>query len=475
MAYDNLRVAPYELTYIKELKIENSINNHATLKMIGIIDDQFKDSYIDTTDDDTDITVYYKKEDLNVNIFNGIVTKVKVDVVGDVYTLYLEAISYTYKMDLYKIKRDFQDISMTTHQLIDEVMSSYEGAVYNINIPNEPIGKYILQYNETDYEFLKRISSFYHQPLITAMDYEGMNCFIGNPDIKVNPKAKILNYKIKKNIEEFNDVIKNDRPDAIETDFINYVIRTQEIYNVGEHFTFKEHEFYVKRAEYVVDEGKLENIYTLAPFGGLKVKRIFNKKIIGVSITGSILEVKRDVVRVNLEIGNETKKEGAYWFPYATVAASPTGGGWYCMPEVGERIRLQCPTKDESEAFVVNSIDSYQGKTGQEAENDRMSTPDNKSLQTAAGQEVKFTPNGANISSTGGQAAVNLNKDGTVEITGKVNVNIACNQTLVLRAEEEMSIKAKESVDIECQSGASILMSPGDEILITGKRVANNG
>lgn len=145
------------------------------------------------------------------------------------------------------------------------------------------------------------------------------------------------------------------------------------------------------------------------------------------------------------------------------------------MPEIGERIRLQCPTKDESKAFVISSIDSYEGKSGEEAESDRMSNTDNKSLQTAAGQEVNFTPNGINISSTGSQAVVELSKDGTVCITGQKDVNLACEQTLRLRAEEEIMIKAEENIDIQCETGGRIVMSSGDEISITGTRIANNG
>lgn len=475
VAYNNLRVFPYELTYIKDMSIENSINNHAVLKMTGIIDDGFKDSYVTATNEESNIVIYYETGESSFSLFNGVVTNIKVNVIDEVYTLSLEAISYTYIMDLNKVKRDFQNTSMTTHELIDEVMKTYSKSVYNINIPNEPIEKYILQYNETDWEFLKRIASFYNQPLITAMEYDGVHFYIGTPEIPIEPKAIITKYKIRKSEEEFNYVVSNDIADVLETDFINYIIRTQEIYSIGENFQFKNYTFYVKRASYTIDEGKLENIYVLAPKGGMRAKRIYNKNIIGISITGSILEVKRDIVRVNLEIGEEIEKDNAYWFPYATVAASPTGGGWYCMPEVGERIRLECPTKDETEAFVVNAIDIYEGKQGSEAEGDRMSTPTNKSLQTAAGQEVKFTPNGVNISSTGSEAVVNLNNDGTIEVIGQKNVNVSCGQTLDIRAENELSIYAGECIDIACESGSSLILSKGDEILINGMRDLNNG
>lgn len=472
IAYDNLKISTYDCKYIQDMKIENDINNHAILKLTCILDDEMKDSYIQNTDEETPIEVFYEKEESHFSLFNGIVTKIKIDVVNYVYTLLIEAKSFDYKMDIHKKKRDFQNVNMTTHELIDEVMKAYPSAKYDINIPNEPIGQFILQYNETDYEFLKRLVSKYNQTLISAIELQNIHLFLGTPDIAVVPKTQILNYTISKAVDEYNDVINNDISDALETDFISYKIRTQEMLNIGENFNFKNRQFYVKKSTYLMDEGKLENVYELRSKGGLRSKRLYNMNVIGISISGSILEVSRDKVKVQLEISN-TNKNTAYWFPYATVAASPDGGGWYCMPEVGEKIRLNCPTKDESKAFVVNAIGSHEAKA--EAKSDRMSNPDIKSLKTDAGQEVKFTPSGIVIECSGGQASMNLNKDGTIDVAGQKNINIACAQKLSLRAENEITISAQKSVDILCEAGSSVILSEGDEILVTGTRVQNNG
>lgn len=104
-----------------------------------------------------------------------------------------------------------------------------------------------------------------------------------------------------------------------------------------------------------------------------------------------------------------------------------------------------------------------------------MSNPDSKSLKTDSGQEAKFTPSGIVIECSGGQASMNLNKDGTIDVVGQKNINIACAQKLSLRAGNEMTISAQKSVDILCEAGSNIILSEGDEILVTGTRVQNNG
>lgn len=475
IAYDNLRISTYEIKYIKEMHIENGLNDHTTLNLACVLDDQMKDKYVQETDEDTFIEVFYEKGEGHYSLFNGIVTNIKVRIEGYVYILYIEAKSFDYKMDIEKKKRDFQNIQMTTHELIAEVMKAYPSSDYSIFIPNEPIGEFILQYNESDYEFLRRIVSRYNQCLISAMEFKEIHLYFGTPDILVEPKTKIVNYSISKAVSEYNDVQNNDVSEVLETDFITYRIRTQEILNLGENFEFKNHNFYIRKATYTMEEANLENIYELRAKGGLRSKRLYNKNVIGISINGTILEVERDRVKVQLEISQNLDISTAYWFPYATVAASPDGGGWYCMPEVGEKIRLYCESKDESKAFVINAIDTHEPKTGAEAKEDRMSNPPNKSLKTAANKEVKFTPEGILIECDGGQASMKLNRDGTIEVQGQKNINLACVQNLSLRAEKEMTISAQEKVDILCETGSSLIMSEGDEILVTGIRVHNNG
>jgi len=475
ISYENLRISTYEVNFIKEMHIENCLNNHVTLNLTCILDDEMKENCLQDTDEETPIEVFYEKDGSHFSLFNGLVTKIKISVINYVYTLFIEAKSFDYKMDIEKKKRDFQNINITTHELIDEVMKAYPSANYNINIPNEPIGEFILQYNETDYEFLKRIVSRYNQSLISEMELKNIHLYLGTPEIHVEPKTKILDYSISKAVDEYNDVKNNDVLEVLETDFVAYKIRTQEILNLGENFDLKSKQFYINKVVYTMEAGNLENIYELRPKGGLRSKRLCNMNVIGISINGSILEVQRDKVKVQLEISNNLDPSTAYWFPYATVAASPDGGGWYCMPEVGEKIRLYCPTKEESKAFVVNAIDTHEAKSGAEAKEDRMSNPDNKSLKTDANKEVKFTPNGILIECDGGQASMNLNRDGTIDVIGQKNINIACAKNLSLRAENEMTISAQKSVDILCETGSSLIMNEGDEILATGTRTHNNG
>lgn len=471
ISYDNLRISTYDLKYIKDLSIENQINDHGSLKLTGIIDEEMKDTYAYTTGEITPIEVYFEKEEGHITLFNGVVVNVKVKVIDEVYTIYVEAKSSTYLMDIYRKKRSFQDVSMTSHQLINKIMSGYGNAKSIISVPNEPIGGFILQYEETDWEFLKRFVSKYNDVIINSIQSEHMQVFIGVPEIEVSPESAIVNYTVYKDMNEYNDIKNNGMGEISSTNFITYKVKMKEILRLGEKFSYIGQMFYIKGAKYELKNSRLEITYDLRTRNGLIQKQLYNKKVIGISINGSILDVKRDRVKVQLEIDNPSDSQSSYWFPYSTVAASPDGGGWYCMPEIGESVRVYCPTKDENKVIAISAVGSHNGESS--SGNDRMSNPDTKSLQTDSGQEVKFTPTGIVIECDGGQAKMELNKDGSINVTGQKNINIACSQNLSLRAENEFTIQAQQSIDILSEAGSNLVME--DDITFTGTRVHNNG
>lgn len=472
ITYDNLKISTFELEYLKELKITNSINNHSKLELIGVLPTSIGESDVHSTEEKTPIEVYYVDEkDGKKTLFNGIISNVKVTVNKEVHHLYIEAYSGTYLMDIARKSRSFQDTNMTTHEIIKTVLSVYSNSDVIINIPNKPLGEFFLQYNETDWEFIRRIVSKYNQGLFPEIQAPNLKFFAGLPEDLENQNLEIKNYTISKDMELYEEMKKNYIADASEKDYINYEFESYKVFKLGSKITFKNSPFYISSACYQLKQGVLCNTYKIQCKAGVRQKELFNLNVIGISIDGTIAGVTRDKVQVSLSI--DCGKSGPYWFPYATVAASPDGGGWYCMPKIGEKIRLNCPTKDERRAFVINAIEAHKAKEGDKE--DRMSNPSNKSLKTDSGQEVKFTPSGILIESSGSQASINLNNDGTITVNGQKNINLACAKKLSLRADNELTIIAQKSVDVLSESGSNFVMSEGDEILLSGTRIHNNG
>ena len=93
----------------------------------------------------------------------------------------------------------------------------------------------------------------------------------------------------------------------------------------------------------------------------------------------SVLSVSRDKVKVHIKADGSQDVGTAKWFPYSTVYSSPVGTGWYCMPEVNDKVRLYFPNEKEEDAYVISSI-HLEGGTATGGGEAPRSNPDNKSI-----------------------------------------------------------------------------------------------
>lgn len=471
IAYDNLKISTFELEYLKELKITNEINNHATLELVGVLPAHKGEKDLYSTEEKTPIDVYYTDNNgRKKSIFNGVISKVKVTVTKGVYYLYVKANSYTYLMDITKRNGSFQNIKITSHELINKVMSKYSKSDVIINVPNKPIGELVLQYNETDWEFLKRFISRYNEGMLPEIQVPNIKYYIGPEKNTVEEKIEIQSYTVYKQLDVFNDMKKNYLSDAKETDYIVYEIQTPNILKLGSKINFKNSSFYVASCKQELINGVLCNTYKIQGKNGLRQKTLFNMEIVGASLDGKVIDVKRDKLKIKLDIDEKENKENSYWFPYSTMSASPDGSGWYCMPEIDDTVRVYLPTKNEKEAFAISSVSGYDGGGG----NDRMGDPNNKYIRTKDDKEVKFTPQGIEINSNSGQAVVKLNEDGSISIIGRNSVNITAQETINVRAGKTLTISAKDSVSISCDKGGSVTLAESGDILLKGTEVKNN-
>jgi hypothetical protein len=469
--YEKIRVNGYNLEAIKSLNIETNINEHAILKLTGILKNEVKDNDINLTTNNKTIEVYYVENESRT-LFYGVVTNIQINVELDVHMLNIEAKSMSYLMDIKLRSKSFQNTSMTTHNLIDSIMQNYSGSNYILNIPDEEVKELLIQYEETDWEFLKRIASKYNQGLFPNMDGKVIQFMMSLPEQPKKLKSENVNYKIYKNLDDYKYMLENYLQDANEVDYMTYEIENYEILKLGDNIQFQGQAFYVYEGIYEIKNGILINTYKLRIKNGLRQERRFNTKVIGSSIDGKIIQVQSDLVKVHLEIDGCQDEGTAYWFKYSTMSASTDGSGWYCMPEIGDSVRVYFPTKDEDEAFAVSAVSGYEQGVG-EAE-DRMGNPDDKYLRTANDKQVKLTPGGIFISCDSGQAEMSLTSDGTLSITSQNNININAEQNIKIETQKSFLVSAKQGVNFTCDKGGGLEFDSEGQIKEKGTKINNN-
>lgn len=458
--YRQLKISTFNLTYIKSLKVTASINNHSILELIGILPEDRKDDDIHTSYN-TPIEIYTETNGEKKTIYIGIVTEIKVKKGAEYYELHIKAQSYTYLMDIRKKSRSFQNINMNIEELITTITKPYYRSYFISNIGDEAINRLWVQSNETDWEFLKRVASYYNAGLFANNTLEGVHYSVDTPEFE-NKSLEINEYVAVKSIEEYECMKENDVPDLNEIDYISYKVKSYELLDLGDNIYFKNQLFYVSELIYEIKDSDsiLENTYVLQSKNGQKQKRLYGDNLSGISLKGTVLEVTGNQIKVKLDIDQEQDSNEAYWFTYSTLAASADGSGWYFMPEVNDRVRVYFPTNDEEDAFAISCIQQINGD------------PAVKYISTIYGNKVIFSGDSVTITADN-NATIVLGKGGSISISGG-SISLNASEAINIRAEDSVIISGKSNVEISCDKGGKTILDSGGNIELKGTKVKIN-
>lgn len=461
--YGDIIVSNYEFVKISDLKIERKINDHAKLYIKGIIDSEKGDKYVESANDESFIKVSVKDDKNDIkDLFQGIVTSIGINASNDIKILEIEALSSTFLMDINKKNRTFQNESSTYRNIINTVNSSYKNISIVDNITEtSKIDTFIVQYNETDWEFVKRMASYFNSWIVPECQLSDIKYSIGKTGTIQTHSLEEFNYSIKKGIQEYKIKDGNGVSDLDDMNLITYEVVTNKMLDLCDAVTFKGRNLYVYEAEIEMHDSIFLNKYSLRDKNGMKIRRIYNNQIVGLSLSGTILDIKNDVVKVNLEVDGKQDSNTARWFPYSTVYSSEDGTGWYCMPEKGDAIRLYFPDNVEKNAYVISSVNLKSRDTK------KRSDPAVKSIGTKYGKQLIMEPGAVNIIGSSGMM-VKMTDDGGIEIIS--------DKKIILDAKDDIEINGKAKVLIKGESGVDLTqnsanLSIKDNVTMSGGKV----
>lgn len=438
-------VAPYKIKTLTDLKIIKKINDHGTIFFTGIISEEEKASYIEMTDLKKEIEVNELENNSEVRtLFKGTVTHVEIKALRDIYYMEVEGISHSYEMDITLKSKSFQKSDMCYEDLVKKVISNYQGADFiDMASKGKKLEKFKMQYNETDWQFLKRMASNLNTALVVDCTSSKPKIWFGIPEGEDKGELDNFHYSIRKNISNYMNFAQNFIPDIEETDFIYFKVETDKYFNIGDKLKFKDKELYVSEITTFMEDSTLKYDYTLVSKNGLSQKLILNDELSGVSLEGKVVEVKANNVKVNLDVDKEQGNSDYCWFLYSTPYAGGGSGGWYCMPEAGDSVKLYFPSNKEEEAVVINSI-RKKDKGG-----DKIDRPDVKYFRASSGKEAMFDGEGITFTAKEG-VFIKLNGDGGIDITSDGDVSIQ-GGNLSMGA-GSVQINADEKLELMCRA-----------------------
>lgn len=303
-------------------------------------------------------------------LFKGYIEEIEIEVSRGNKYIHISGVSNSIILDKEKRYVSYQDTSLTYQQVFNYIKGLYDSNEIGIvwEGMSEATGKFLVQYDETDWEFINRIL----RDIDICMQVKGTGVRLGfNSQRSINQldmrRAKINGRK------NFNN------------SYAEQTIVTDELFLIGEGIKINiagtEEEYVIISASYTLDNRVMIGNYTVIKEALYTREKIGNHNIAGKAIEGKIVEVldvdgiakmtvnfNTSLVRTGemIEDENGNSSEATteeqlgselFKFPYVTPY-SQSHTGYFCTPEVNDNVVVYFPTEKESDGFVIGTVNS---------------------------------------------------------------------------------------------------------------------
>ncbi len=310
-------------------------------------------------------------------LYSGIIQKAESREENGYCLLRLELCSGSVLLDLKKEKRSFQDVSMTCGQIIRKAAAESGMTILcPEELDREPVGFPVIQYRETDWEFIRRLASRFGLPVYPEPTMGGGKLCVGLPETGTVKPMSCLGYTARMDRKFYQAGGEQEGRDRRQ--YRTCEVRSLDLFRVGDLAEWDGKQLPVCAREVHMQGGHLEFTYVLADRSWTWQRRLGNPKISGMSLLGTVKKCAGETVQLELDI--DSGRSGQPCYPWTWVPT--TGNLMYMMPQAGTRVSLYFKGDEEESAIAVNCIRS--GAGCKEAD------PLDKSLTTEHGMQMRL-------------------------------------------------------------------------------------
>ena len=438
-----IRIEPFEYISIQDLKIIRSVNAHAQASVTVQIRDEWEERCIGILSGETWVKVTGISEQdgsgsaIHTVLFYGLVTDFSFSHDGYGTTMSLVLTSGTILMDLEPHFRVFQNKTSLCTMIHKKIVGSYpEGRVLMTEGGSDKTSGVLIQYHETDWEFLRRIAARTGRYLVPDAPRKGVRYTIGLPG-GIRREMPVDSIRTKLDMREYMEKTCSGMVGLRAADMMELIITDREIYQIGDKISYQGAEYYICQIVTEYQKGECIHTYYLRKKEAVRPLPISHETVTGCSFDAVVTGVQKDKVQIKIAGDEWNARDGKKWFLYSTVYSSPDGTGWYCMPEEGDSVRLYVPDREEN-SFVMSAVHKETDAARQ--------NPEYKSFKTKYGKEILFTPD--SIVMTNNQGMM-------VEMNDSEGIMITSDKDIVVEAKEDLTIA----------SGSASLLIAADDVL----------
>ena len=456
ITYLNIKVEGVPYTKILSLHIQNAINGYGSAYIEGEIDSEKGNAYVQRLTSDTIVKITTTADGQPPILFMGVVAGSSVSQETDYTLLKLQLFATAHILNYKKKNQSFQNAADTYTKVITKALDGM--ADLQMNVSDKAIGSLIMRYNETSWEFAQRMASTFGAPISANVNTEKPLLTVGMP--KTGKTYNVSDAKLGFSSES-------------QTSYGGTVVTSAQYVYLGDKICVGNKTETVQEYESSLDYGILttkiclmskdnENKIASGTNDSPVQRPITNVAASGKMFTGVVQAVQTDKVQVHLtSIDAEYDAGGTHWFPYSTAYSSSDGSGFYCMPAVGDMVRVFFPSDNEEDAFAASSVNVSP-----------LDDPLHKKWRSPAGKEILFTPEGLLISCKDDKIFIDLTDEEGVKICSEKDININAQNNLTLYAKKGLKMQAENKVLLS--SGESYIDMSKDLIEMGANQVLIN-
>ena len=370
-------------------------------------------------------------------LFCGYPEKVEIKEEGRYRIADVQAVSGTILLDQKKCNRVFQKKAQTYMGIANTVTADTEHSACILPGSDMQTGGTLIQYQETDWNFLKRMASQLGLPLVPDISYYYPRFYLGLPEGEKKELGEILSC----------DMCFDGRYYAVSgkclvdrEDFICYDVVTRTSLSLGDRVTYEGRELLVSRKKTELVRGEVIFTYRLAGNSYTWVPWEDNPDYTGMSFVGAIVGTQGEQVEVAFDIDQTAAGGNRYGF------APATGNLMYCMPQKGTKTALYIGNGDEAQGIATGCIRTN-GSTCEGT-----GSPEKKSFRSEHGKGMDLYPQRMGLD--GGET-------GKITFEDETGTTIESNGGLVLMAKEGIRLESMTGIAMQGMSDIMALYSEG--------------
>jgi len=409
-----VRFNKFEFEVLYRLEVEKSLYDHTRIIAVGQIDeDNWQEYRKKLSRDEPKVEINYHDDNRKI-LFKGYVNKHKLLYRNHEYYLKLEAISYTDILDRKSRTRIFQNQGTTygdVFKVIEDKAKEEYDIKFNIvcddsSLEDKPLVNkerpVVVQYRETDWEFLQRICSYLNKPIIIddmKDTSETINILVGTHAASAKDLNNIKGRRKRKTVERPHTVYDYYKVE----EYPHY--KSDEIFNLGKPVYYVDYlrganggqkrELILIKNRIYVKQGLLYSDLTMAPEDKINIQRQERKQaFVGTAFRAEVKQVnnKHQAQVEFLDVYNQYKEDKAYWYAIDKLHTNA-----YFAPEVGDIVDVYFGSHQEKYGRIKSSSVVNGEKTDHPPHVKQVQVGENKieidgekeKVRAAAGEEEK--------------------------------------------------------------------------------------